>query len=930
MTTTVTPTSAASTPLELLLDHAHLHGAETLVDPARLSTLLGREVNLDRVRIKPGASVMISYRATGAEAGAGAGAGAGVAPGTAPATAGRELAEVGWAQLVRSRDKRENILRRADRTGSAVREHPRPAPPSTPPAPAAPAAPATPAMSAAEPAPYLLSGGIDSDPRLGAEIHRVLRRHQGGPAPRVLSYNPGRHAVLLLPGTGEVLRVAARPLDDLLQVVTHWRELGMPTLDQRSWRGRRAVLVGERWGDGDLAGLASHPLSMPAATRLGGVIARLHTADVSGRDLPAARIGSLLPVATRAIAGLLPHRAQRIQQLSNRLRELLPADAPRALIHGDLSPDQVLVSVDETAVPGEGRLPLRVVDLDRSGLGPVGADLGSWLASCLVAGVEEQAAAFLDGYARRRPLPAPEELAAWTARALLAAALDPLRRYGEDWLPAIEQRLVLAERVLDRPERLPLPYPASRQASHPAPVQAPAPAPAPSQAPVTAPVTAPSLVPAHVPYQGRQLTVRRAWADDGRGLPLELTDDALDGAPLRAARLDPATGEVTVFETGADPRLPGLSRVLTAHSGAVVVSHRPGKRAVVRTRDEHGAAHFVKIVRPGRAERLLAAIDRSEAFTGPFRTATVLAADEDTVTFSELPGTLLHDGLPVAGGLWRRAWRETLEAWSAAVRSSRLPSGDAGLETRTAEGRTAETRSPEVHGPEAEAAVLAAWGLRADAVDPAGAPARRRAIAAARRELGRLGEVERPALIHRDLHDKQILWTAGEAPALLDVDTATLGDPALDAANLRAHATWRELQEIWSVEQAEVVREEIDRAAAQLGIRPETLAAYESGTIARLACVYAFRPRWRETAQQLAAALAPRSTAEPGAVAESNSAAKPRPAAQSNSAAKPRPTAGRTTRPTPVGRSTLSSPAPAGDSTPLGGSATLLERSMSR
>src|SRR5699024_11799649 len=66
---------------------------------------------------------------------------------------------------------------------------------------------------------------------------------------------------------------------------------------------------------------------------------------------------------------------------------------------------------------------------------------------------------------------------------------------------------------------------------------------------------------------------------------------------------------------------------------SVVVSHRPGKRAVVRTREDDGTVRYVKIVRPGRARRLLEAIDRAEDFTGPFRTARVLAADEDTVTF---------------------------------------------------------------------------------------------------------------------------------------------------------------------------------------------------------------------------------------------------------------------------------------------------------
>lgn len=835
--------------LQLLRDHARLHGAEQLLDPARLSALLGREATLERVRIKPGASVLVSFCTQSTKRGGATGA---------------DTADVGWAMLVLSRDKRESILRRAARLGTEVREHP------------------LPSAAAPEAGAFLLSGGLGSDPRLGAEIERVRRRKGSAEELRVLSYNPGRHAVLLLPRTGEVLRVAARSLDPLLQVVTHWRELDLPTLDQRRWRDRSAVLVGRQWGHGDLADLASHPRSMSAAARLGGIIARLHTADVSDRDLPDARIGTLIPATSEAVCDLLPHRAAQIDRLSARLRDVLREEAPPVLIHGDLSPDQVLVSVDETAVPGEGRLPLRVVDLDRSGLGPAGVDLGSWIASSLLAGVEEQAAAFLGGYARRRALPCAEELAAWTARALLAAALDPLRRYREDWLPAVEQRLALAETVLDRPQRLPLPTSVTAQQE-------------------AAAAEAPPLVPARIEHEGRSLTVRRAWADDGRGLPLELSDDTpgTSGAPLRGARLEAATGRVTVFEAGTDPRLPGLARVLAEHSGAEIVSHRPGKRAVVRTREDDGTVRYVKIVRPGRAQRLLDAIARAEDFTGPFRTAEVLAADEDTVTFAALPGRLLHDGLPVADGTWRRAWRETLDAWTAAVEGSRRRIRDG------ADGSVGATgvRGPAIHGPAAESEVLTAWCERAAAVDPAGAPARARAVAAARRDLARLGEPADPALIHRDLHDKQILWQPGAPPGLLDVDTATLGDPALDLANLRAHATWRELQGLWSAELSAVVREEIDRTALRLGIPPDALAAYESGTTARLACVYAFRPRWRTAARTLAATLGPAAGAHPSA-----------PAA-------PTDCAGSTTSP---------APAPAGRTTPRDGDAVPLERSMSR
>ena len=786
--------------LQLLHDHARLPGAGAVLEAQQLSALLGRDIDLDRVRIKPGASVLVSHRAPAREKG--------------PDGAGRAVSDVGWAQLVASADKRENALRRAARSGVRIDEH-----------------------TSAPEGPYLLSGGLDSDPQLGREIHRLLGRLDGAPL-RVLSYNPARHAVLLLPGSREVLRVSAQPLDDLLRVEGCWRELGLPTVPQRRWRDRPGVLIGEQWGHGDLARLAHHPLSMPAATRLGGIIARLHAADVTGRDLPEARVGELIPVTSRTVADLLPASAHRIERLSQRLREMLETGGDRVLIHGDLSPDQVLVSVDETAVPGEGHLPLRVVDLDRSGLGPRGADLGSWIASCLLAGVEEQATAFLRGYARHLDLPPRTELAAWTARALLSSALDPMRRYSADWPEKVARRLALAEIVLERPGRLPLPAPDAVEVRRGAQIP---------------------LVPATVEHAGRLLTVGRAWADDGRGLPLELTDPGAEsaGQRLRAARLDPATGEVTVLESGTDPRLPGLARMLAQHPGAAVVSHRPGKRAVVRidaaADGEPGASgeRFVKIVRPGRAERLLRAIDRSSAFDGPFRTAEVLAADEDTVTFAALEGRLLHDGLSVQDGTWRRAWRETLSAWAEAVDESR----------RELSGTLqAGAERDSLHGPAAELGVLGDWAGRAAAVDPAGTAVRGRAFRLAERALRGLGEVERPALIHRDLHDKQVLWDPVAGPALLDVDTATVGDPALDVANLRAHATWRELQGIWTEEQAAVVRAEVDRAAALGGIRPETLAAYESGTIARLACVYAFRPRWRGAAHAFAATLDPTGT----------------------------------------------------------------------
>src|SRR5699024_1478093 len=114
-------TPSVRSPLALLHDHARLRGAEHLLDPARLSALLGREVELRRVRIKPGASVLVSFRAEEPAA-------VGTPDANAPAAAnpGTAAADVGWALLVVSRDKRDNVLRRAARVGAEVREHPLP------------------------------------------------------------------------------------------------------------------------------------------------------------------------------------------------------------------------------------------------------------------------------------------------------------------------------------------------------------------------------------------------------------------------------------------------------------------------------------------------------------------------------------------------------------------------------------------------------------------------------------------------------------------------------------------------------------------------------------------------------------------------------------------------------------------------------------
>src|SRR5699024_5182821 len=103
----------------------------------------------------------------------------------------------------------------------------------------------------------------------------------------------------------------------------------------------------------------------------------------------------------------------------------------------------------------------------------------------------------------------------------------------------------------------------------------------------------------------------------------------------------------------------------------------------------------------------------------------------------------------------------------------------------------------------------------------------------------------------------------------------------------------------------------------RLGIPPDALAAYESGTTARLACVYAFRPRWRTAARTLATTLEPSARAHPAAPAAPATPAGPPPPPPPPPPDPTHPSAGPATP-------------PAGRTTPRDGSTVPLERSMSR
>lgn len=345
------------------------------------------------------------------------------------------------------------------------------------------------------------------------------------------------------------------------------------------------------------------------------------------------------------------------------------------------------------------------------------------------------------------------------------------------------------------------------------------------------------------PSTGTRLRVRRAWPRTTGEVLLELVDDRGRrlaaqwwAAPGRAEKSlvdagPPAEvcGSTLLLPDGVDPTLRPLP-ALVRRPGAVLVAHRPGRRAVVRHGD--GLA-FTKVVRPGRIAPLLQAIDRAQAAAaGAYVVPQIRAVDvgAGTVEQASLPGrTLLTVGADpqVGADALGAAWRATGAALA------RLH-------------QAAPASAPAHHAAD-EAAVTRRW-LRL-----AAAFGRLPAIDVDQLLGPLLADPGPNGLLHRDLHDQQLL-VAGDAPVgLLDVDTLALGERALDVANALVHLELRTRQRLLTPARADIAR-----SAFLAGLAPDdaTLARVPAHAVAarlRLAAVYSFRPRWQPLARGLLA-----------------------------------------------------------------------------
>ncbi|MEE1620620.1 phosphotransferase family protein [Zafaria sp. Z1313] len=358
---------------------------------------------------------------------------------------------------------------------------------------------------------------------------------------------------------------------------------------------------------------------------------------------------------------------------------------------------------------------------------------------------------------------------------------------------------------------------------------------------------------------GEVLEVDRSWPrPDGT-----LLFDAADAAGrLRAGRV--RDGRIEVLPAGEDPRLrpaPGGPRLAAPGTGARLLVHRWGRRAVLRETAagpradagpgagagaragsaaaagaEPGGTVYRKLLRPGKAPAVARVSDTMAglAARAGLGAPRVLGHGGGHVVFSALPGRELS---ALAGsGAWDAAWGAWAQAWPRLL-GERAPGGFA------------------VHDARREAGVLRDWAGHLAAFDPLGLDAAERAHLERRVEsvVGQLAEDGAAAPLvpcHRDLHERQLLYDAATGRiGLLDFDTAALAERELDLGNLLAHLVLRVDQGSLHAGEAAAARRHVLSVSDAVGADPGRLEAYTASASLRLACVYAFRPKWRPLAR---------------------------------------------------------------------------------
>lgn len=228
-----------------------------------------------------------------------------------------------------------------------------------------------------------------------------------------LAYNPARRLVVhrsapepplvaKLYGRGQAR--AASPL------VAALRDAGAPVA--RMWPSPHVELTLTEWVPGRLADPERDGVAVAEA------VARIHdiTDPIGSPPIDRARLVRRARRGLRFVTAILPSQASAAVELEARLDDSLRTGGHESvgLVHGDLSPDQVIMAADT------GRVVL--VDLDACGRGPLGWDGATWLAA--------QAA---NGSACPVTLPGASPASPLLAAALAIRSPEPFQRRRPGW-----------------------------------------------------------------------------------------------------------------------------------------------------------------------------------------------------------------------------------------------------------------------------------------------------------------------------------------------------------------------------------------------------------------------------------------------------------------------------------------------------------------
>ncbi|MGI8516768.1 MAG: phosphotransferase [Acidimicrobiia bacterium] len=282
----------------------------------------------------------------------------------------------------------------------------------------------------------------------------------------------------------------------------------------------------------------------------------------------------------------------------------------------------------------------------------------------------------------------------------------------------------------------------------------------------------------------------------------------------------PATGERHRVEPLTDDRLPGLR--LWMRQGQLV-SYRPLRRASIRATIDDQLA-FVKVVPPRRLPELAVVYERNLHWLKDAGVAVpeLMLVDEASgaLVLSALAGSSLHD--PLGQQVDYNEIGEILGRLAARP-AHRLP----------------QRRPPDY-----------SWWLQQVADwDPEGDGAFVRAV---EQLFAKIGTVEpgHPGWEHGDLHDRNLFMMQPEGLGMIDLEQAGRGDSQADLVCLSAHLELRALQQ-----HREPPEREIQDlwTGSGFGVFPPRVRKAISAELARLACLYRFRARWRPLTRNLLA-----------------------------------------------------------------------------